>query len=377
VTRLARVARSDLVRRDLRAAALPWITARVVVIGALGVSRFAGDQIAKRPLPVALHQGLFAWDAAYYRAIATHGYGSLPRAALRFFPLVPLLTRGLGEVFLGRYGVALIVIANVSALFFGALLHRLARRETGDAALATRAAWFAAVFPPFAALVLGYADATAMLLAVGVFLALRSRRFGWAAVLGVLAGACRPVGVLLIAPALVEAARGWSGASTRERVERAGAVAGPALGLIAFLAYSGVAFGNFFEPLTVQNRASLRGHVEFPVTSIVHGVRDLTNAGRFGPGAHVVWAVIFAALLVVTIRRLPAAYSAYAGVSLLLGLSAHNLDSFERYCASTLPFLLAAAIVTERPRWERVGVALTAAGLFAYATLSFFGTYVP
>src|SRR4029078_4623430 len=94
-----------------------------------------------------LGQGLFAWDAAYYRAIAEHGYGDLPKAALRFFPIVRLLSRVFGVVFGGNETVALIVIANVSALVFGALLHRLALVETGDALLARRAAWYGALIP--------------------------------------------------------------------------------------------------------------------------------------------------------------------------------------------------------------------------------------
>jgi len=145
---LARTSATTFVRSDLRAAALPWITARLIVIAGLGVSRFAFDQVGKPPRPTALRQGLFAWDAAFYRSIATHGYDGLSRAALRFFPLVPALAKALGVVFFSRYGVALIVIANASALVFAALLHRIALLETGDAHLARRAAWFGAVFPP-------------------------------------------------------------------------------------------------------------------------------------------------------------------------------------------------------------------------------------
>jgi len=378
VSRLLQRARaSNFVRSDLRAALVPWITARLIVIAALGVSRFAYDQIGKAPRPAALGQGLFAWDAAFYRSIATHGYSGLPRAALRFFPLVPILTRGLGTILVGRYDVALIVIANASALVFAALLHRLALVETGDARLASRAAWFGAVFPPFSVLVLGYADATAMALAAGVLLALRTRRFGVAIPLGILAGLCRPVGILLVVPAVIEAARGWNTARPRDRIRRAGATVAPAVGTAAFLAYAGVAFGDTFAPLTVQNRANLRGRFEFPTTSFAHGVRDLVHAGRFGPGAHVLWAVVFAGLLVVVARRLPSSYTAYAAAALILGLSAHNLDSFERYCASTLPFLLGAAIITDRPESERAVLGLAAAGLFAYSVLAFLGVSVP
>jgi len=370
VTLLRRVGATTFVRRDLPAALTPWIVARLIVAAALVVTRYGVNQVGKRPQPVALHQGLFAWDAAFYRSIATGGYSGLSRNALRFFPLVPLLTRALGAVLLNHEGVALIVVVNVSALVFGALLHRLAMIETGDTSLARRAAWFAAVFPPFAALVLGYADATALALAAGLFLALRTRRFEVAAALGVLAGLCRPVGVLLVAPALIEAARGWSAAGRRERVA-------PAIGLGLFLSYAGIAFGDGVAPLTVQNQANLRGRAEWPTTSVLHGLRDLVHADRVGPGAHVLWAIGFAALLVVVARRFPLSYSLYAGVTLVLGLSAHNLDSFERYCAGALPFLLAVAVVTQHPDAERAGMVLAGAGLFGYALLSFLGVYVP
>ena len=129
---LRRLGDTRFARVDLRAAVVPWLVARVCVAAALAVARFADDQIGKRPQPVQLHQGLFAWDAAFYRDLATHGYTGLNHAALRFFPLVPLITKVVGVVLLGRYGVALLLVVNVSALLFAALLHRLATLETGD-----------------------------------------------------------------------------------------------------------------------------------------------------------------------------------------------------------------------------------------------------
>jgi len=377
VKQLRRLAATKFIRDDCLAALGGWIAARLIVAAALVVTRYANNQVGAKPSPVALRQGLFAWDAAFYRSIATHGYSGLPRAALRFFPLVPILARALGTLLLGRYDIALIVIANVSALVFAALLHRIAMLETGDARLARRAAWFGAVFPPFAVLVMGYADATAMALAAGVFLAVRTRRFALAIPLGVLAGLCRPVGVLLVVPAVIEAARGWRVASPRNRAVRTAAATAPAVGMAVFLAYAGVAFGDVLAPLTVQNQAKLRGRFEFPITSLVNGVRDLVHAGRFGPGLHVLWAAVFAGLLLVVLRRLPSSYTAYAAAALVLGLSAHNLDSFERYCAGTLPFLLGVAFLTDRPDAERLALGLAAAGLFAYSVLAFLGLSVP
>ena len=89
------------------------------------------------------------------------------------------------------------------------------------------------------------------------------------------------------------------------------------------------------------------------------------------------WAIIFGALLIVVIRRLPRSYAAYCAVTLLLGLSASNLDSFERYCLSTFPFVIALAIATRRATVDRVVLALTASGLFGYALLAFYGRWVP
>ena len=56
------------------------------------------------------------------------------------------------------------IVSNVSALVAGVLLYILARRETGDARLATRAAWFLALAPAAFVLVMGYTEATTIAL---------------------------------------------------------------------------------------------------------------------------------------------------------------------------------------------------------------------
>jgi hypothetical protein len=368
---------SSFVRRDLRVAAVPWLLGRVLVVGALAISRDIFDQVGAPPRPVALGQGLFAWDAAFYRDLAEHGYRAVGEASLRFFPLVPMLARGLGWVLFGHTAVALLVIANGSALVFAALLHRLALHETGDAGVARRAAWLAALFPATAVLVLGYAEATAMMLGVIVFLGLRSRRFGWAIAGGFLAGLCRPVGVLLVIPAAIEAGRDWRTASARSRVERIGAVVAPVVGAVVYLAWVGAEFGDFWKPISLQNRATLRGGFQDPFSRTVDAVGDLFGGDRLGSGLHIVWGGFFLVLLVVMVRRLPSSYTWYAAATLVLGLSAKNLDSFERYCMSTFPFLLALALVTDSDEVERGAYVLAAAGLVGYATLAFLGISGP
>jgi hypothetical protein len=273
--------------------------------------------------------------------------------------------------------VALLVVANGSALLFGALLHRLALRETGDAALARRAAWFGALFPAAFVLVMGYAEATAMMLGVLAFLGIRSNRFWWAAVAGFLAGLSRPVGALLIVPIAVEGVRGWRDAPTESRVARVVALVSPIVGALAYLAWVGAEFGAFWKPISLQNRATLRGGFQDPVTRTVDAIGDLFGGDRFGSGLHIVWAALFVFLLVVLVRRFPASYSLYGASTLLVGLSAQNLDSLERYCWSTFPFVLALAAVTDRDEVERGAYVLTAAALVGYAVLAFLGVQGP
>jgi hypothetical protein len=367
----------EFVRRDLRAAVVPWALARVLVVGTLALTRFGVDHLENARRPVQLGQGLFAWDAAFYRDIAEHGYGAVRTGALRFFPLVPLLSRGLGVVFLGNDAVALIVIANGSALIFGALLYRLARLETGDPRLALRAAWFAAILPPAMALVLGYAEATFMALTVAMFLALRRRRFAWAIPFGLLAGLTRPLGVLLAIPAAIEAARRWRSASPRDRVVRAGAVLSGPVGSGLYLLWVQVAYEDAWLPLRIQNERAHRGGTVDPFTRVFDGIGDLIRGDRFGSGLHVLWAAVFVVLIVLLLRRLPASYGAYAAAVVIVNLSARNLDSFERYVMSAFPIVLAVALITARPDVERPVLALSAAGLVGYSVLGFLGVYVP
>ena len=430
------------IRGDLLAALPGWVCARAVVLGALVLSRFLvtrlhiGDAGAR----VHSHEGLMAWDAGFYRGIAAHGYrfGAVPHEALRFFPLVPLAARAGGALLGGRPTLALVVISNVSALAAGALVHRLALTETGDRRVATLAAWLVALAPPAYVLVLGYAEATFVVLVVLYLLAVRRRRWVLAAVIGALAALTRPTGALLAVPGLVEAWLAWRGlgavaapttgaasalgtaalgagtlgtralgagmlatgtfsdgseasehlpaspvhaVAARRRLggpwEAGLAVAGPLLGLGAYLAWAGEAYGDWLLPFSVQQAGRLRGTSVDPLRALAHEGRGLLHGDHVGSGLHVVWTVVFLGLLVVVMRRWPASYSAFAIVTLVVSLSSRNLDSLERYVLACVPYLLAAATLMRRPPWDRVLLAVSGAALSSYALLAFLGAVVP
>ncbi|HUY21503.1 MAG TPA: hypothetical protein VMV22_04100 [Acidimicrobiales bacterium] len=362
----------------LRAAVLPWVVARVVVVAALVLARQVVDRThASASATARAHQGLLGWDAGWYESIARHGYAGAGHAALRFFPVVPLLVRALASLPGVGIGAALLVVANASALVAVALLAALARRETGDDALARRAAWLACLAPPAFTAVMGYAEGTLMALGVGMLLALRARAWWWAAGLGLVAGATRPLGVMLVVPAVVETVRGLRGAPVAERVARAAAVVGPAAGLAAFLGWVGWRYGDALAPLRVQQQGTLRGRLADPVRTLAHDTSLLAHGRHLGSALHLPWALLALGLVVVALRHWPASFGALAAAVLVVALTASNLDGFERYALSAFPLVLAGATVTAGERMERAVLVLAGAGLVVYAVLAFTDLYVP
>lgn len=362
---------------SLGAAAAPWLLSRALVLGALAVARHIVTELAVVPRPIQIGQGLLGWDAAFYGDIANGGYDAVPRSGLRFFPGVSLLGRAIGGLpgLDARAGV--VVVANVAALLFLAVLHRLVLAETADAALARRTVWIGALAPPAFVTVMGYAEAPLMLLAVVTFASLRSRRYGGAAAAGFLAGVVRPVGVLLAVPALVEAARDRHRLGPREMSARLLAIAAPGLGLLSYLLWVRARTGDLFLALRIHEDPTLRGGTVEPVGNLFEAAGDLFRGDRVGSGLHFVSALVLIALLVVLLGRWPASYTAYAAVSLGLALTASNLDSLERYSFATFPFLLAVSEVTRRPALERSVLVVAGTGLVVAAILAFVGILIP
>ena len=163
----------------------------------------------------------------------------------------------------------------------------------------------------------------------------------------------------------------------RARVRRLFAVVGPPIGLSCFLTYSAIEFGDFLKPLSVQDDPQLRGGFQDPFTRVVDAAKDLFDGDQFGSGSPLIWAILLAAALFVIARRLPASYTWYAGATLVLGFTAKNLGSYERYAMSAFPFAIGIALMTKRREAERTVLVVSAAGLVAYSVLAFFGSWVP
>ena len=361
---------------DLAIAAVPWVASRALVLAALAVSRRVVDNVGAHPRPIALHQGLLAWDGAFYGDIARGGYGSVGRDGLRFFPLLPLAGRAVGLLPWVDARGGVVVVANLSALVAAVLLVRLVDFETGDRGLATRSATILLVAPHAFVFVMGYAESLLCALALAMFLGLRKERWWLAVLAGFAAGLCRPVGILLALPALVEAIR-VTRRDHRRRIAPLVATIAPIAGMASYLLWARDRTNDLWLVLRLQNDVKLRGGTVSPFTSVGHAFHELFSGDRVGYGLHAVTAVVVVVLVVVVGRRLPFSYTVYAAAAVLVALCARNLDSVERYSLSTFPLVVGAGVLLARPAFERFVYLLIAGGLAAAAVLAFTGTLVP
>lgn len=369
------MSRSRDLGTDLRAVLVPWLTARALVVAGFVVAYAVADRLLPGNHPTTLTVGLVAWDGTWYRDIAQLGYHGLPQEGLRFFPLFPLLGRLVGPLFGGRVDVGLIVIANLASLALAVALRRLVIFERGNRALADQVVWCVVLFPGAFVLSWAYAEALWILAAVVVLWGARSRHWWWAAAAGAVAGASRPLGLLLFLPVLVELMRVWRPARRDERVAGVVALVAPGVGAGAYLLWVRAAYGDALLPFTVQS--PLRGEAIDPLRRMWEGVQQMFGPERLGDGLHIPFAIAFVVLLVLVWRWWPASYGAFATAVLLTSLAAENLNSLERYGLNAFPLAFALAGVASNERVERVVLTVLAGGVVALSSMAWLGAYVP
>jgi hypothetical protein len=366
-------------REAASASWLPWLTGRAVVLAALALAKYEISHLDVRNAKAIAdaHAGLWSWDAGWYSDLAAHGYHAVGTQGLRFFPLFPLVAGAVHRVTFLPVDAATGLISNASALAATMALYLLAKTEFGDIAPARSAAWLLNLAPAAFVMVMGYSDSLLILLSVTCFACLRHQRWLTAAALGFLAGTARPIGCLLLIPALCEALVGLRATAWRQRASRAVAVLAPTAGLVAYLGYAGIEFGSFTRPLTLQTNSFRHGGLTDPAVTLYHDAINLLRGHHVGTGLHLPWVLVTVVLAVVVFRALPISYGLFTVAVVVVAVSGSNLDSFERYALSAFPLLLAAATLMRSQRVETTVLVLSAATMFGYALLAFLGAYVP
>jgi hypothetical protein len=357
------------------------------------------------------------WDAGWYLLIAHQGYkpalgaATAPRGA--FFPLYPMLVRALATLLVPAVAAGIIVslLALGVALY---ALHRLTALETGSRETARLAVMLTAFAPMAFFFSAVYSESLYLALSIGVFWYARKGRWAWTGVLGALAGATRPTGVLLLLPALIlylygprqdrppdRSAQPMSSPrrvlhpSYRLRADVLWLVLIPAGALLfaVYLALAGAELATPFHSQQLWGRhfAGPFGGLWSAAVAAFEGLRQLFSlqghhsyfvqavGAPLVSASHNVLLFAFALAAIVAVvgvlRMLPTAYGAYVLIALALPLSypvsAEPLMSLPRFLVVLFPLSMwAARWLAAHPR-ARAPALATSGLLMAFFTGAF------
>src|SRR5579862_2198059 len=158
------------------------------------------------PQPYSFLEAWARYDACWYVAIAERGYRSPigPWGDMRpaFLPLFPSLVAA-ATLVAHIPMLAALMVSNLCFFLFIALLWKLIEHDW-DAAAARRAMWIYLLFPSAFFLSGAYSESLLMAVSAGALLAARRDRWWLAGLLASAATLARPVGVLAVAPLVVE-----------------------------------------------------------------------------------------------------------------------------------------------------------------------------
>ncbi len=306
-----------------------------------------------------LAKDLRRWDSGWYIAIAQSGYSFEPgvQSPVAFFPLYPMAVRALGAL-VGNLDLAGYLISN--AALFGAvvLLWQLAedwgrapdgKRVPGDGSRSVRLLLFGPVSFFFSLI---FSEATFLFLTLLCFHAAHRRIWWLAGLAGFAAALTRNAGLLLAVPLLLEyfqasvkppyfnRDRPWAGIAL---------ASAPVAGLAAWAWYLGWEFGDPLILTKVQEAWGRR--LTWPwetlwMTWTYHApFYRVWFLGHACAGMALVAAAVF--------FRLRPSLVAFAGLAVLLNVSAAHLEAIPRLLSSVFPLYIAGAAVIRR--WPKPG----------------------
>lgn len=291
------------------------------------------------------------WDAAWYQRIAAYGYAAMPIdyevwiKPHAFFPLYPMLIRGLAAVTGIGLPLAAVLLSNLFFLLALFVIYEYVRALGLESKVAVATGLLLCCAPHTFVFAAGYAESLFLLLLAGAMLCMHRRRYLLAGTLAALLSATRPNGVLFIVFAVAWTLRdvGWRAFLAPWRTPGPFLVIVMApLGLVAYWWFCFLTTGDAFA----QKSAVTHGWGWSPDWPWANLARHLGAAAlnRF-------WAVgallyFAASLLLLPMRRYEE--FAYCLASFLLVWSSVLSVSLIRYAVVLFPIFVAFAAVTVR-----------------------------
>lgn len=326
--------------------------------------------------PYWYHQ-LLQWDSEWYFKIVTEGYRYNGDPTIQqnivFYPLYPMLARGLVTIFGLTPADALLLVSNAAGMLAVVVLFKLVREEFGEQlALATIA--LLSFFPASVLLSAGYTEPLALLVIVLFFLALKRKFYLSAALLAGLATATRSTGIVLL-PVLL-----WQAWLNRDQMFLPALLPRIVLatsGIWLFMIYLWSVFGT---PFALSDGQAAFHEGTSQITRLVAALKlepfTRMMLGDWNPWGQANWfTLLFIVLIVVGWSRLPSAWTLFAmGVLMLPYLTLSGgpagFVSMSRFNLVSFPLFVTLAHFGLRSKWLLAGViGLFGASLFMNAAL--------
>ncbi|MFI5034771.1 MAG: mannosyltransferase family protein [Acidimicrobiales bacterium] len=295
-----------------------------------------------------LVHSLSVWDGKWFLLAANHGWpshlplrhGHIASSTVAFFPLFPLLMRGLAHLTGLSSAVVGLWVSGITGLVAVVAMGALTRFYAGEDA-ARRAAVLFALSPGSFVFSLIYNEGIVITLCVVAIWALMRRRWLLAGVVGAVATATSPVALILVLVALWSAGR----AIARERAWRA--LVAPVLTPVGFLAWTGYLWAHTgtlrawqqTERGGWQSYPSLRYALHIVVKFVTNPVSP-TMTGQILIAGTVVCG---AGLLLVYRERMPSELVVYATGAVALFAVSAPVGLRPRFVMLAFPLTMAAA----------------------------------
>lgn len=283
------------------------------------------------------------WDGFRYLNIAEDWYGRGHGREIVWYPLYPLAIN-MTTFLLKDAATAAVTLSILFSIIASILLFKLTRLDF-DERTATLAVLFMNIFPTSFFLQAAYTESLFLTLTIGAFYWFRKEGFILSGVLGALATATRPNGIILIPALLVEA---FSKKRSKEYWKKAiVALSAMGIGFGAYLGLNQLKFGNSFYYLAIY-REYQNQELAFPwqgVASVVQRLNsDWAHYSKIELGAF----IFGAAAALFAFKEIRKSYGVYTILNLLLATSVSYLISLPRYLLTLFPIFIALGGIKKR-----------------------------
>lgn len=295
------------------------------------------------------------WDSFWYMDIVQNGYsaaGAIPdspdQTNFPFFPLYPMLMKGLGTLLGGNYYIAGLIVSNLCLLGACYLLYKLVEGNS-DRKTARLSVKFLFLYPVsfiFSGL---FTESLYLFLCLLCFYLAKRRHWLAVGLAGALLSATRTLGVLIVLPLAWEYLRSIDFKFNRIRLDVLWLALVP-VGMICFGLFSYQQTGDFFYFKT--NQAAWDRQILNPLVVLWKALKQGLAQGKARILLELSFSVTALALSTLHYKKIGFAYWLLCMYSLLIPLSA-GIDSMARYTLPIFPlFIILAKLSRDNDSWN-------------------------